>query len=183
MLAANSPARAESLLHSPERAADGIGLHLNADKTEYMSSNHTLNDGPLKLVDQITYLGSRVSSTENDINARPAKPWTTIDWLSVIWKSNLTDKTKHSFFHVVLVSILWCGFAIWTLNVRRKRLTAITQECCEPYWTSPGGNTLQNSSCTATYHLSRKLSKLDEPDLRDTARESRIYFSGSPHMD
>ena len=24
-------------------------------------------------------------------------------------------------------------------------------------------------SCTATYHPSRKLSKLDEPDMRDTA--------------
>ena len=29
----------------------------------------------------------------------------------------------------------------------------------------------QNSSCTATYHPSRKLSKLDEPDMRDTAGE------------
>ena len=31
-------------------------------------------------------------------------------------------------------------------------LTAITQECCKQYWTSPGGSTPQNSSCTATYH-------------------------------
>ena len=29
----------------------------------------------------------------------------------------------------------------------------------------------QSSSCTATYHPSRKLSKLDEPDMRDTAGE------------
>ena len=40
---------------------------------------------------------------------------------------------------------------------------------CEQYWTSPGGNTSQNGSCTATYHPSRKLSKLDEPDMQDTA--------------
>ena len=32
----------------------------------------------------------------------------------------------------------------------------------------PGGNTPQNSRCTATYHPLRKLSKLDEPDMRDT---------------
>ena len=30
-------------------------------------------------------------------------------------------------------------------------------ECCELYWTSPGGNSPQNSSCTATYHPSRKV--------------------------
>ena len=29
----------------------------------------------------------------------------------------------------------------------------------------------QNNSCTATYHSSRKLSKLDEPDMQDTAGE------------
>ena len=47
----------------------------------------------------------------------------------------------------------------------------ISSECFEQYWTSLGGSTLQNSSYTATYHPSRKLSKLDEPDMRDTARE------------
>ena len=35
-LLANTPAKAESQLHRPERAAGGIGLHRNADKTEYM---------------------------------------------------------------------------------------------------------------------------------------------------
>ena len=30
----------------------------------------------------------------------------------------------------------------------------------------------QNSSYTATYHPSRKLSKLDEPDMQDTAGEA-----------
>ena len=37
----------------------------------------------------------------------------------------------------------------------------ITQECCEQYWTSPGGNTPQDTNCLP----SRKLSKLDEPDM------------------
>ena len=50
-------------------------------------------------------------------------------------------------------------------------MTAITQECCEQYWTSPGGNIPPNSSYTATCHPSRKLSKLDEPDMWDTAVE------------
>ena len=77
-LLANSPAQAESLLHSLERAAGDIGLHVNVGKTEYMCFNQssdisTLKSGPPKLVDKFTYLGSSVSSTENDINTRLTK--------------------------------------------------------------------------------------------------------------
>ena len=36
---ANTPNQAETLLHSLERAAAGIGLHVNAHKTEYMCYN------------------------------------------------------------------------------------------------------------------------------------------------
>ena len=73
MLLANTPAQVESLLHCLERVAGGIGFHVNADKTEYMFFNQrgdifTLDGGHLKLVDKFTYLGSSVSSTENDIN-------------------------------------------------------------------------------------------------------------------
>ena len=35
-LLANTTTLAESLLHSLERAAAGIGLYVNADKTEYL---------------------------------------------------------------------------------------------------------------------------------------------------
>ena len=70
---ANTPNQAETLLHSLERAAAGIGLHVNAHKTEYMCYNQTgdisTRDGTfLKLVDKFTYLGSSVSSTEKDID-------------------------------------------------------------------------------------------------------------------
>ena len=63
-----------------------------------------------------------------------------------------------------------------------------TQEYCEQYWTSPGDSTLQSSSCTVTYHPSRKISKLDEPDMRDTAGEvgtnSLVTYSCGPlHID
>ena len=33
------------------------------------------------------------------------------------------------------------------------------------------GSTPQSSSCTATYHPARKPSKLDKPDMQDTAEE------------
>ena len=64
---------------------------------------------------------------------------------------------------------------------------ANTQECCEEYWTSPGGNTPQGTNYTATCLPSRKLYKLDEPDTQDTAGEARtnssVTFShGPPHI-
>ena len=42
------------------------------------------------------------------------------------------------------------------------------------YWTSPGGNIPQGTNYTATCLPSRKLSKLDEPDMQDTAGEARM---------
>ena len=98
---ANTPNQAETLLHSLERAATGIGLHVNAHKTEYVSYNQTgdistIDGTPLKLVDKFTYLGSSVSSTEKDIDTRLTKAWTAINRLSIIWKSDLTDKMKVS---------------------------------------------------------------------------------------
>ena len=83
-LLANIPAQAESLLHSLEQTAGGIGFHVNADKTEYMCFNQrgdifALNGGSLKLVDKFSYFGNSVSSTEKDINKRLAKASTAID--------------------------------------------------------------------------------------------------------
>ena len=105
-----------TLLHSLERAAAGIGLHVNAHKTEYMRFNltgdiSTQGDSSLKLVDKFTYLGSSVSSTKKDINKRLKKGWTTIDRLAVIWKSDLIDKMKRRF----LPSSGRLDTAIWML--------------------------------------------------------------------
>ena len=80
---ANTPNQAETRLHSLERAAAGISLHVNAHKTEYRCYNQTgdistLDGTPLKLVDK---LGSSVSSTKKGIDT---KEWTAIDRLSII---------------------------------------------------------------------------------------------------
>ena len=73
------------------------------------------------LVDKFTYLGSSVSSTEKDIDTRLTKAWTAIDRLSIIWKSNLTDKMKRSFFQASVVSILLYGCTTWTLTKRLEK--------------------------------------------------------------
>ena len=120
VILANTPNQAEILLHSLERATAGIGLH------EYMYYNQTgdistLDWASLKLLDKFTYLGSSVSSTEKDIDMRLTKAWTAIDKLSIIWKSNLTDKMKRSFFQAALVSILLYGCTTWTLTKRLEK--------------------------------------------------------------
>ena len=47
-LQAYIPAQAETMLHSQEIAAAGVGLHVNARKTEYMCFNQTGDISPLK---------------------------------------------------------------------------------------------------------------------------------------
>ena len=99
---------------------------MHPPKTEYMCFNQTddistLNGSTLKLVDKFTYLGSSVLSIETDINTRLAKAWTANNRLSVIWKSDLTDKMKRSFFHAAIVSILLYGCTTRTLTNRMKK--------------------------------------------------------------
>ena len=130
----------------------------------------TQKAGPLKLVDKFTYFGSSVSSNETDIKTRLAKAWTAINRLLVIWKSDLTDKMKRNFFQAMVVSILLYGCTTWTLTKRtEKKLDGNYMKILNKSWRQHP----QNSSCTATYHPSGKLSKLDEPDMRDTAGEVR----------
>ena len=89
VLLANTPTQTETLLHSLQCTQDRI-CALRGDIS-------TLNDSSLKLADKFTYLGSSVSSTETDINMQLAKAWTAINRLSVMWKSDLTDKMKQFF--------------------------------------------------------------------------------------
>ena len=94
---------------------------------KYMCYNQTgdittLDGTPLKLVDKFTYLGSSVSSTEKDIDTRLTKAWTATDRLSIIWKSDLTDKMKRSFFQATVVSILLYGCTTWTQTKRLGKM-------------------------------------------------------------
>ena len=143
-------------------------------KTEYMCYNQTgdisiLDGTSLKLVDKFTYLGSSFSSTEKDIDTRLRKAWTAIDRLLIIWKSDLTDKMKRSFFQAAVISILLYGCTTWTQNKQLEKeldgnYTRMLRAVLNKSWR-------QHS----TRHLppSRKLSKLDGPDMQDTAGEAR----------
>ena len=99
----------------------------------------TLDGSSLKLVHKFTYLGSSISSTEKDIDTWLTKAWIVIDKLSIIWKSDLTDKIKHSFFQAGVVSILLYGCTTWTLTKRlEKKLdvncTRMLRAIVNKYW-------------------------------------------------
>ena len=81
----------------------------------------TLDGTSLKLIEKFTYLGSSVSSTEKDIDTRLTKAWTAIDKPLNIWKSDLTDKMKRSFFQAAVVSILLYGGTTRTLTKRLEK--------------------------------------------------------------
>ena len=91
---------------------------MSHNQTGYIT---TLDGAYLKLVDKFTYLGSSVLSTEKVIDTRVTKAWTAIDRLSIIWKSDPTDKMKPSYFQAAVVSILLYGCTTWTLTKRLKK--------------------------------------------------------------
>ena len=73
VLLANIHAQTESLLHNLEQEEGGIGVYVNANKTEFMcfkleGTISIFSCKPLKLVDKFTYLSSNISSTESDVN-------------------------------------------------------------------------------------------------------------------
>ena len=147
MLLANTPAQDESLLQSLEQTAGGIGLYVNAKKTEYTCFKQegtisTLSDELLKLVDKFTYLGSSVSSTESDVNICLANAWTAINRLSIISKSDLSDEIKQDFFQTVAVSTLLYGCTTSTLTkcIEEKldgNYTRMLETVLNKFWKQP----------------------------------------------
>ena len=122
---------------------------------------------------QIQLPRKRRKSIEKDIDTRLTKAWTANDKLSIIWKSDLTDKMKRSFFEAAVVSILLYGCITLTLTKRLERklgsnYTRMLRAILNKFWR----NTPQNTNYTVICPPSRKLSKFDEPDTQDTAGEA-----------
>ena len=106
VLLANTPIPTKTIYIVSNEQLLALASMSTQKKTEYMCFNQrgdisTLNGSSLKQVDKFTYVGSSVSSTEKDTNMWLTKAWTAIDWLPVIWKSDLTDKIKRSFFQAL----------------------------------------------------------------------------------
>ena len=87
-------------------------------------------------VDSVEYL---FSSSEKDIDTWLTKAWTAIEKLSIIWKLDLSDKMKRSFFQGAVVSILLYGITTLTLTKRlEKKLdgnyTRILRAILNKFW-------------------------------------------------
>ena len=85
---ANTHNQAETLLHSLERAAAGIGLFVSAHKAEYMCYNQTgdistLDGTSLKLVDKFTYLGSNRKGHRHEVNESMDSYQSAIDYMEI----------------------------------------------------------------------------------------------------
>ena len=124
-LLTNTLAQAESLLHSLEQAARGVGLYVNTDKTEFMCYNQdgaidSLSGKSLKMVDHFVYLGSNISNTESGVNIHIGKG-AAMDKLPITWKSNLPEHMKRNFFQAIVVSVLLYRCATWTLTKRIEK--------------------------------------------------------------
>ena len=79
---------------------------------------------------------------------------------------------KRSFFQATILSILLYGCTTWTLTkLMEKKVDGNYTRTLRVILNKSWRQHQQSSSYMATYHPSRKLSKLDEPDTRDTAGE------------
>ena len=90
-------------------------------------------------MNQFEYLGSNISFTESDVNICLMKAWSASDRLSIVWKSDLSNKIKLVFTQAVAVSILLYGCTICTLAKRiEKKLgqnyTRMLHAVFNKYW-------------------------------------------------
>ena len=163
----NTPIQAKSQLHSLEQAAEGMGLHINTVFICFKQEGaiSTLSGKPQKL-NEFTYLGSNISSTESDFNICTEKAWTTVNSLLIIFKSDLSNQIKWNFFSAVTVSILQYGRTNWMLKkcIKNKldenyisMLPTVLNKSKKE--TKEQAKTKQKRSCTATYLPSQKPSK------------------------
>ena len=128
-LISQSLENAQSLLQSLEQASNCVGLYLNETKTQYVnkcSSNtehgiRTLNQTPLKQVDDYKYLGSYISSTLKDFNTRKGMAWSACNDLHKIWASQLSNNIKLKIFKSTVEPILLYGSETWTLSKKIER--------------------------------------------------------------
>ena len=93
----------------------GIGSQRHWIKIDFMYSP-ILRAKLLWLIDPFTFFCRNISSHESDVTIPIRKTWTTINWLSILWKSDLSEK-KRDFFQTLGVSFLMYGCTIWTLTI------------------------------------------------------------------
>ena len=115
--------QAQDFLHRVQENTAKIVLHLNSDKTEFMSFNQaqdtvleTVNNENIKKVDNFKYLGVLIDDTANDVKVRKALARKVCNKLNKIWKSFLCKSLKLRTFLTLVESVLLYGSETWTLT-------------------------------------------------------------------
>ena len=75
----------------------------------------TFSGKVLKSINQFTYIGSHISLTESNTKIHITKA------LSIVWKSDLSDKIKRDLFGAVAMSVLLYRCTTWTLTKCLKK--------------------------------------------------------------
>lgn len=105
------------LLHYLENTSKDVGLHVDVSKSEFIDFNQqfsiqTVSGKSIKAVESFTYLGSEINPTEN-VKNHIDKPWTALNKIDVISKSDLPDKRKGKLFQATVEGVLIYGTTVW----------------------------------------------------------------------
>jgi len=132
----NSFEQAQAQLNTVAEEASRIGLVINTQKTEFMTNtsckkNLTLNNADIKLVDDFTYLGSKMASSESDIKRRLGLAWSIFWKLERLWRSkSVPTNLKVNLFKATCLSILLYGCEGWTLTKKLEdKLNSYATSC------------------------------------------------------
>ena len=93
---------AEKLLNILETAAVSVGLYMNTTKTKFIAVN---TEGTITAENGCD-LGSKIISSENEIQVKIGCALSTLNKLTSIWKSNLDVFIKREFFRATVESVL-----------------------------------------------------------------------------
>ena len=134
-----------------------IGLKIHPQKSKLFRINSTapeaimVDDKPLDVVDNFTYLGSMVDDkggTTADIKARLGKARAAFISLNNIWKDNaLSIKTKVKVFNSNVKSVLLYGSETWSLSQTwTRKLQSFINGCLRRILKIRWPDTIRNTS-------------------------------------
>ena len=161
------------LLNILEIADASFGLHRNTTKTKFIAVNTegkiiAQNGCDLEQVDDLNYLGSKISFLENDIQVRIGSAWSALNKLTPIWKSNSDVSIKREFFRGTVESVLTYSSQGWTLtksleNKLNGAYTPMLRAALNVHWAQ---------------RVTNKKLYNDLPKTTETIRYRRLQFSG-----
>ena len=119
-------------------------------------------------MNDFNYLGSKIISSENDIQVRIGSAWSALNKLTPIWKSNLDVSIKREFFRATVEYVLTYSSQAWTLtksleNKLNGAYTRMLRAALNAHWAQ---------------RVTNKKLYNNFPKTTETIRYRRLQFSG-----